>query len=144
MPDSPNSLLARRWFEEVWNQRRDATIDLLMAPDCVGHIEGDDAATPDQFKAMRAAFLAAMPDLRIEVEDTVAEGENVVVRWRVTGTHDADGLGIRPTGMRIDVRGMSWQRFVDGRLVEGWDTWNIGGLMESLRIAANGPAAASA
>ncbi len=136
MSEASNTLLARRWFEEVWNQRRDAAIDELMASDCVGHIEGDDAATPDRFRAFRTAFLTAMPDLRIVIEDTVAQGEHVVVRWRVTGTHSDDGLGIAPTGMPIDMRGMSWQRIADGRIVEGWDTWNVGGLLDSLRLQA--------
>mgnify|MGYP003579349745 CR=1 FL=1 len=45
-------------------------------------------------------------------------------------------LGFGPTQTRVDQRGMSWQRFEQGRIVEGWDTWNVGGLMERLGAAA--------
>lgn len=132
-----NRALALRWFEEVWNQRKEETIDELLAASAIGHIEGDDAASPKDFKAFRATFLSALPDLRIDVEDTVVEGDNVVIRWRLTGTHGGDGLGFGPTQSRVDQRGMTWQRFADGQIVEGWDTWNAGGLITALRAAAH-------
>ena len=77
-----------------------------------------------------------MPDLRLEVEDTVAEGDDVVVRWRLTGTHSGNGLDIPPTQTRVDRRGMTWHKIVDGQIVEGWDSWNSGALMETLRTEA--------
>ena len=82
-----NVTLARRWFEEVWNQRRTDTIDELVAPDGVCQSESGLLRGPEEFKAKaHAPFLAAFPDLRITVEGTVSEGDQVVVRWRATGT----------------------------------------------------------
>lgn len=130
-----NRALAVRWFDEVWNRRIAATLDELMASDCVGHMEGGDVLCCDDFKEMRAAFLSAFPDLRIAVEDTVAEGDRVAVRWRATGTHQGDGLGLPPTGTPIDFRGMTWMQIAGGRIVRGWDSWNQGALFDTLRQA---------
>ena len=130
-----NRSLARRWFEEVWNRRLAATVDELLAPEAVGHMEGVEVVGPTVFHKVRSALLVAFPDLQITVEDTVAEGDNVVLRWRATGTHLGEGFGIRATRAAIDFRGMTWQRIVGGRIVEGWDAWNQGALIERLRAA---------
>jgi steroid delta-isomerase-like uncharacterized protein len=125
--------VARRWFQEVWNERRDETIDELMTPDSAGHVEGGDMRGPDDFRKMRATFLAALPDIRLIIEDVVGEGDRVAVRWRAVGTHTGDGFGFPATRQSIDVRGTSWLVIRDGKVVEGWDTWNLGALLASLR-----------
>ncbi len=127
-----NRDLAIRWFQEVWNERRHETIDELFAADGVGHMEGGDGTIAD-FKSARAGLLEAFPDFSVEVEDTVAEGDHVVVRWVATGTHHGRGLGIEATGRPVTFRGMTWLKFRDGKAVEGWDSWNLGGLLTSLR-----------
>lgn len=127
------AVLGRRWFEEVWNDRREEAIDELMAPDAVGHMEGGDVAGPQGFREVRAVFLNALPDMHITVEDVLSEGDRAVVRWRVRATHTGDLLGIPPSHRKIDFRGMSWLTVRDGKLAEGWDTWNLGGLLDSLR-----------
>lgn len=129
------AMLGRRWFEEVWNDRQDNAIDELMAPDAVGHMEGGDVAGPQGFRQVRAVFLNALPDMHITVEDVLSDGDRAVVRWRVRATHTGDLLGIPPSHRQIDVRGMSWLTVRDGKLAEGWDTWNLGGLLDSLRLA---------
>jgi steroid delta-isomerase-like uncharacterized protein len=130
-----NRRAAVRWMEEVWNQRRDETIDELLAPGAVGHREGVETHGAEEFCAVRATLLGAFPDLRITVEDTVAEGDHVVVRWGVTGTHRGDHLGIAATAQAVEFRGLTWMRFSHGKLVEGWDAWNQGALLEQLRVA---------
>src|SRR5262245_61174165 len=97
-----NAALARRWVEEVWNQRRTDTIDELVAPDGVCRSETGVLRGPEEFKAQaHAPFLAAFPDLRITVEGTVAQGDEVVVRWHATGTHHGHGFGLAPTGKKV-------------------------------------------
>jgi steroid delta-isomerase-like uncharacterized protein len=128
-----NRARALRWMQEIWNERRESTIDELMHPDAVGHMEGGDVYGPAGFKAGRASLLDALPDLTIEVEDSVADKDSVVLRWRVTGTHKGSGLGLPPTGKAVKFRGISWFRFADGRMVEGWDSWNLGALLEHLK-----------
>src|SRR3954453_20652317 len=100
-----NRTLSRRWFEEVWNERRTDTIEELLSPDCIGHMESGDVPGVEAFKQLRDEFLAAFPDLQMEVEDIVSDGDNVVVRWRASGTHSGDGLGLAATDQPISVRG---------------------------------------
>ncbi|MEO6809184.1 MAG: ester cyclase [Isosphaeraceae bacterium] len=129
-----NVALARRWFDEVWNQRRGDLIDVLNDPESVGHLEGGDVITPQQFRDhVHGAFLAIFPDLEIIIEDTVSEGENVVVRWCASGTHQGDGFGLKATHRQVSFRGMTWMRCRDGRIAEAWDCWNQGGLFDRLR-----------
>ena len=128
-----NRALAKRWFEEVWNRRRTETVDELLAQEGVGHMEGGDVRGPEAFKAVRADLLRAFPDMRGEIEDTVAEGDHVVIRWNVRGTHGGEGLGAQPTGRSVDFRGMTWMTFRGGKLIEGWDSWNLGLLLQRIR-----------
>jgi steroid delta-isomerase-like uncharacterized protein len=127
-----NRVLAVRWFQQVWNERRTETIDELFGDNAVGHTEGGDQDRAG-FKAAREGLLDAFPDFSVKIEDTVADGDHVVVRWRVTGTHQGAGLGLPPTNRAVDFRGMTWMTFKDGLIVEGWDSWNLGALLESLR-----------
>jgi steroid delta-isomerase-like uncharacterized protein len=138
MSQSGNTALARRWFDDVWNKRREATITEILHPDAVGHLEGLVTRGVAEFVTARAFLIGAFPDLRIAIDDMVCEGDNVVVRWAVTGTHQGDNLGIPATGKPVAFRGITWLRFANGRLVEGWDSWNQGRLMQELQAAANG------
>jgi steroid delta-isomerase-like uncharacterized protein len=131
--DDDTARLARRWFEEVWNERHVEMVDELAAPDCLGHHEDGDTHGREEWKRrMYGEFVAAIPDVRVVVEDVIAAGAYAVVRWRFSGTHSGFGAGLPPTGRRVDVRGMTWFRFEHGKIVEGWDCWNIGGFRERL------------
>lgn len=127
--------VGRRWFEEVWNARRDECVEELMSPDSHAYVEGGEYRGPQGFREMRAVFLSALPDVRIEIEDILAEGDRAAVRWRAYGTHTGDGFGFPATNKKVEVRGTSWLTVKDGKAIQGWDTWNLGGLVESLRAA---------
>jgi predicted ester cyclase len=75
-----------RWFDEVWNQRREDAIDELFAADAVANgltdTEGRAVRGCEGFKALHRAFLSAYPDLHITVEDTVSEGDKIAARLR--------------------------------------------------------------
>ncbi|HEX5124930.1 MAG TPA: ester cyclase [Rhodanobacteraceae bacterium] len=124
--------LARRWFEEVWTASGEPTIDALMAEGSVGHMEGAEVRGPAAFKAVRAQLLGAFPDLAVRVEEIIAAGDNAVIRWSVAATHEGDDLGIPASHQRVGFRGLTWMKFRDGRIVEGWDAWNQGALIQSL------------
>lgn len=130
MPE--HAQLARNWFEEVWNQRRDATVRELLAPAALCHMEGAELVGPEQFLQARTALLEAFPDMRVTVEATLAEGNEVVVRWAARGTHRGDGLGMPASRRDASFRGITWLRFANGQIVEGWDSWNLGKLLQEL------------
>ena len=126
--------LARRWFEEVWNQRRTDTIDELLTDESVSHSDTGFLRGKQEFKdRTHTVFLSAFPDLRITVEAVVGDGDEVVVRWVFTGTHRGDTLGFPGTGRTISFRGMTWIRFLGDKLIAGWDCGNQAGLIQSLR-----------
>lgn len=131
-----NRALVLRWMQDMWNERREATIDELLDRAAVGHSEGmPDFRGVEQFRAYRGALLNAFPDMRLTVDDTVAEGDDVVARWHVNGTHRGDALGIAATNMSVDFWGITWFRFDNGKIVEGWDAWNQGGVIGRLQAA---------
>lgn len=132
---NPNAQLSRKWFEDVWNRRRAATIDEMLAPESVGHLENGDVVGIDAFKAVHAEYLQSFPNLSVVVEGIVADGDDVVVRWLASGCHSGDGFGIKATKQCVSFRGMTWHRYRDGKLIEGWDCWNQMALLEQLRSA---------
>src|SRR5213592_4113897 len=93
--------LLHDWFEQVWNQGDIAAIDRMLAPDAVTHGLVDDAGNelrgPDGFKPFFRKFREAFPDLQITVDDTVAEGDLIVARCTVRGTHRGHTLGFAAT-----------------------------------------------
>jgi len=133
MPVYPDAReLGRRWFEEVWNARRDESIDELMSADALARVEGGEYRGTAGFREMQRVFLSALPDVRIEVEEILAEGDRAAVRWRASGTHGGDGFGFKATNRPIDVRGTTWLTTKEGKIIEGCDTWNLSGLIASL------------
>jgi steroid delta-isomerase-like uncharacterized protein len=123
-----NKHVMARWFEEVWNQRQVSAIDNLMAIDHAGHglgADGGDLVGPHEFKPYHQAFLDAMPDLRITVDDLIEEGDRVVARWTARGTLTGPGLGLAPTGKPMTVTGVSIGRIAGGRITESWNTFDL-------------------
>ena len=134
---STNSTLAgiaRRWFEELWNQRNPGVLNELLDPAAVGDTEGGRISGHSEFiEKLHSPLIGAFPDLRVTLEDIVADGDNAAVRWTFEATHSGDTLGIPATHRRVKVSGMSWLKCKNGRLVAGWDRWNSHGLMSYLK-----------
>lgn len=137
MTETDNCALALRWLDDIWNKRREATVHELLDPNAVGHLEGLVTRGIDEFLAARSILLKAFPDLSITAEATLAQDDQVAVRWKVHGTHQGELLGIPGTGSSVTFRGITWLRFAKGRITEGWDAWNQGRLMAELQAAAS-------
>jgi steroid delta-isomerase-like uncharacterized protein len=89
---------------------------------------------PEHFLSqVHAPLLAAFPDLAVTLEGVVAEDDQVVVRWRATGTHTGNSMALPAMGRNISFRGMTWIRYREGKMVEGWGSWNLLGLIQALR-----------
>lgn len=128
--------LARLWFEEVWNQRKREAIFTMVDPACAGHHEGEESKGPADIEAMQARVLALLPDLQMTIEDILSDDDDAVVRWRFTGTHSGADGAIPPTHRQVSSSGMTWLKFQDGRIVEGWDSWNQAALIQQLQATA--------
>jgi steroid delta-isomerase-like uncharacterized protein len=125
-----------QWFEQVWNQRRLDVIGLLATPDCRshGHVPHDGVIGLDEFREFARGVQAAFPDLHVTVEETISEGDRVVLRWVARGTHRGSFLGASPTGKDILVRGITLLRLSEGKIVEAWDNWDQMGLLAAIGI----------
>lgn len=139
-----NKAIVRRWFEEVWNRGREETIDELFAAHGIGYGLGDtDVPTrgPAEFKLFANNLRGAIPDIRMTIEDIMAEGDKVTVRITVEGTHKGGQLGVAPTGRRIRIAGVVLVRIANGQIFEGWNSWDQLGLLRQIGAlpAANGP-----
>lgn len=125
MPATPDSVV-RTWFEELWNQGKEDTMDRLFAPDGIAHGLGSGAAMrgPDGYRPFYRAFREAFPDVHVEVLRTVTEGEMVTTHCRVTGTHRGQAMGA-PTGKSVDFSGMTIVRVRDGKIIEAWNNFDF-------------------
>jgi predicted ester cyclase len=107
MSSDANKALVHRYFDERWNRKNPAVIDELLG-------DGMDA---DDAKRYLETLHAAIGDLELSMGDLIAEGEQVVVPWTVTGIHRAELMGVAPTGQGIRFSGLARIRVVDGKIV---------------------------
>ena len=120
-----NKAVARRYQLEVWGKGNLDLIDELVAPDFVDH--SLPATMDPSFAGARQAVqgaLDAFPDGQWAVEDLIAEGEKVVIRWKMQATHEHEFRGIAPGGKPVTVTGITILRMVDGKIVERWVNWD--------------------
>lgn len=119
-----NKAIALRVCEEIFNQGKFQVADEIYAPDFVNHGSHRDIDLQED-QAWAHAEKKAFPDLRMSVQQMVAEGDKVAVLWTFQGTHTGSGYeGLPPTGTRVEVRGMTIWRIVDGRIVEEWTSFS--------------------
>jgi len=122
-----NVALAKRWFEEVWNNRRLDAIDEMTTDDVVGHGEaehGKDLRGKAQVRAFATNLLAAFPDIKVRPVVSVSEGDLVALRWQATMSHQGRFMSFAPTGRSIEITGTTIFRFMNGKIAEAWDNWD--------------------
>jgi steroid delta-isomerase-like uncharacterized protein len=135
MSTEDNKTVIRRWNEEIFNEKRVDRADELVTQDYEDH-----AAQPGQAfglqgaKQMWAMYVAALPDLRVTMDEMVAEGDRVAARWTAEGTHQGELLGIPATGKRIRWSGISICRVAEGKMAEQFERWDRLDLMQQLGV----------
>jgi steroid delta-isomerase-like uncharacterized protein len=128
--------LVRRWFEEVWNQKRDATIDELLHADAVALGLGAGEAPvhgPAEFRVFHNNIVSALPDVQINVHEILEEGDMAAVRITLEATHSGNGLGVAPTGNTIRVAGIIITQWADGKIIRAWNSWDQLGMLQQIR-----------
>ncbi len=131
-----NKNVVRRLFEELWNKGNLPVADELFSPNYAHH----DPSTPDfgrgpeSEKKRATLYRTAFPDLRLTIEDIIAEGETVTARWSCRGTHRGDLSGIAPTGKQFTISGVTIVRISNGKMAEGYVNWDALGLMQQLGV----------
>jgi predicted ester cyclase len=120
---SDHAATTRRCYEALWNRRDRSVIPDWIDPGYVGHYTRAPGPVLgiEGFTAMADELFAALPDLSMQIEDLVAEGDRVASRIRLTGTHRGPIDGYAPSGARVDTTFVAIERYgADGRCVEEW------------------------
>ena len=109
------------------------TIDELVEPNALIRTPLPlDATGRDKLKEVFARLHRAFPDLQVTIEDLIAEGDKVVARNTVTGTHRGEYMGLQPTGKSVTYDEIFIFRFVDGRVAETWGVVDVFSQMRQL------------
>src|SRR3990172_6608429 len=140
MSTEQNKALVRRWFEEVLNKGNTDTVDVICMRCAPSFVVIQGVANPappglEGGKEIIRTLLAAFPDLHFTVGDQIAEGDMVVSRLTVHGTHQGEFMGIPPTNKQMEIAGISIWNVQDDKLIQEWVSWDSLGMLQQLGIA---------
>ena len=134
MTTETNRILARRVFEEVLNDRNLDLLDELAAPDYVEHSPLPGQGSGIDGLRDRYALLFDAFEFQFTVEDVIAEGDKVVLRWTQTGTHIGPLFGMPATGRSSRTTGIEIWRVENDKLAEHWDVVDVYGQLLQLGL----------
>ena len=130
-----NKELIIREVEGIYNAKDISVADQIYSPDFVKHTpNAPRAVTFAQLKKDVAEIYEAFPDLNLNIDDLIAEGDKVAMRWTLSATHKKEWQGILATGKKIVVTGNCIFRVKDGKIVEHWEHMNLLGLLQQLGV----------
>jgi steroid delta-isomerase-like uncharacterized protein len=111
-------------------------LEEVYAPDLVWHEPDQDVQGLEEAKRFLGMYKTAFPDLHATVEDVIAEGDKVVTRWTISGTHqgEIEEFG-PPTGKQVEIKGITIHRIEGGKIVEEWERYDNLSVMQQLGLA---------
>src|SRR5918911_214015 len=123
--EEENKASFRRYLEEAWNQSNLEVIDEIFDRYISHQPDGSVLERgPEDVKRFVGEFRRAFPDLRLIIDDQIAEGDKVMIRETARGTHQGELRGMAPTGKEMEIKGMAIFRFSpEGKVVESWDSY---------------------
>ena len=129
-----NKDLARRSWELV-SQRNPDALEEVYSADSVLHEPDQDLQGLEEVKQYLSMYISAFPDLNVTVEDVIAEGDQVVTRWTIRGTHqgELEEFG-PPTGRQIEIKGITIHRIEDSKIAEEWERYDNLSIMQQLGL----------
>ena len=132
MSTDQNKAIIRKMFEDVMNNRNFSALNELIAPEFVNHGMPVNKPGPDGFKEILTLFLDAFPDMKISIEQLLAEGDMVATRGSWTGTNKGSFMGMPASGKEAKVTYQDMWKIENGKCVENWVDMDIAGLMRQL------------
>lgn len=138
-PVPDNKAIYLRFVEEVLNGGNFSVASSYLAPEVKTHngLPGQDPGV-DGFVAALKSFHGAFPDLNVKVTHSVAEGDQVVGRFEVTGTHRGSFLGMAATGRKVHYEEIAIVRMAEGRIAEHWSVADALAILQQLGMSENG------
>jgi predicted ester cyclase len=131
-----NVSVMRRVVDEIWNLGASEVADRFFAPDYVNHggLIPDLVRGPEAIKVSVALYRRAFPHLRVDVEDLVADGDIVVVRWTASDKRPEASPDVAPAGGPGTLSGTTRTRLAGGKIVESWTDWEATGALRRLGL----------
>jgi len=126
--------LLQRWVEVAWNSGNLAIADEVYSADYLLHDPAGPIQGTEALKQFLTVFRTGYPDIHATIEEMIAEGDKVVWRYTVRGTHLGEFMGIAPTGKSITLTGILISRFVGDMVVEDWNNYDALGMMQQLGV----------
>lgn len=124
MSTENNKNVVRRFLEGVWNYEKLQALDQVLAPDYLFHDAVGDTHGIREFRQEVADELEAFSDVLVAVDDIVAEGDRVAVRYTSSYLHRGEFMHAYPTGKLTTVHGIAIHRVVDGKITETWEAYD--------------------
>ena len=136
LAEESNRNVVRRWIEEGLTKGNMTIAAETFAPDCRIRLAGvpQEMRGPDALVAFLGPIAGAFPNLRLSIDEQVAEGDRLVTRWSATGTHKVDLMGAAPTGKQVTFSGVACDRLDGGRVVERWEIMDQLGLLQQIGL----------
>jgi steroid delta-isomerase-like uncharacterized protein len=125
--------LVQRWTKEAIADGRLDVFDELVAESVFDRSEAASAQGVQSFKARAAAVRAAFADIDIRIEDLIIDGDAIAWRWALTGTHVGSFAGVPPTGRRVTLHGVNFQRLKNDKVIEHWTMVDAFSVTQALR-----------
>ena len=122
--------------QRSWEMEGPEDLDEFYPPDVVWHMPEQELRGIEEAKQFVSSFLEAFPDVGFSVEDLIAEGDKVVSRYTVRGTHqgETEEFG-SPTGRQLEQEGITIHLIEDGKIVEEWNQYDNLSILEQLGLA---------
>ena len=129
-----NIEVVRAWIDDAWSGGNLAVADDLLAEEFVLHdpVAGREVVGRDAERALISGLRQAIPDLAFTIDDIVADGDNVTIRWLAEGTHGGELLGFAATGRALAIRGVDMYRLTELRIAESWTFWDLPGMLRTV------------
>ena len=127
-----NRQAASDFFRLIWNEKNESAIDRFIAENAAGN-DPEFGVGRESFRNQWKQWIASFPDLNFEVKEIICEGDRVVTRWHLTGTHTGPEFqGIATSNKKVAVDGISIDTIKDGVVLEGFDAWDSLGFRQQL------------
>lgn len=131
-----NKTLVQRLINEAWNKGNLSVVDEILSANYILHINAPGARTDlEGYKQAISMYHNAFSGCNFTVEDMIAEGDKVVIRWTIRGTHTGEYMGIAATGKEVTVTGIAIRRIESDKIVEEWVEMDRLGLMQQMDVA---------
>jgi steroid delta-isomerase-like uncharacterized protein len=134
MTTEQNKAIVKKLFEEGMNQRKLSMADEVIGNDFVNHGIPNAKKGPEGFREIIQQFLDAFPDMKINVEFIISEGDMVATKGTWTGTNKGSFMGMPVTNKKVNVGYADFWKLKNGKCIENWVEMDIAGLMQQIGV----------